>query len=79
MTYNQKRLEILNSDLGVSSEELTEQKTKTGDHFQSWEYHLILFFTNSDLYYMPDETYDSYKKSADIIVPTKTGVILAYK
>jgi len=65
----QEKLNDLKQTGNFNSEEL-EQNEK---HFKSWEFWLIRYYSNAELYYLDDETEKQNEQSADEIIDTEKG------
>ena len=52
--------------------ELTQIKDGMHTSFESWEYYLVLYLTDSDIYYQGEEEAE-HLASADVIQDTKWG------
>jgi hypothetical protein len=74
MGYKQRLSDILKTGLFEDNEVEHERE----NIFKSWEYYLIIHFTNQELYYLSDEEKDNYSKIADLELETNEGFLFAF-
>lgn len=71
--YSNKELEIINA-LGLNNEELEPNE----NDYKSWEFYLIKYYSNEELYYLDEES-EEVLNSADEIQDTPKGKVFAFK
>jgi hypothetical protein len=76
MSLNTTLEQEITKALNLNSEEL--EKLDREGHYKSLEYSLIVYYTNSDLYYMSEEELDMSIEMADEDINTTKGRIFAF-
>jgi len=74
-----ERIADLMSTKEFNDTELEKDTMGTVNAFKSWEYHLILHYTNEEYYYLSDEWVNALNGSADLNTETKKGFIYGFK
>jgi hypothetical protein len=74
-----ERIADLMSTKEFNDTEIEKDTMGTVNAFKSWEYHLILHYTNEEYYYLSDEWVNALNGNADLNEETEKGFIYGFK